>query len=63
MKIAVDHSRCMNVGLCVLTAPELFVSSPGGRKAQPISNQVPPALEDLARRTAKSCPSGAIHIR
>lgn len=60
MRVEVDHSLCMNTGLCLLIAPQLFKQAPKGRKALPITSHVPPELEDLCNQMAMSCPTKAI---
>eukprot|EP01022_Parablepharisma_sp_SALTPOND_P005352 TRINITY_DN122255_c0_g1_i1.p1 TRINITY_DN122255_c0_g1~~TRINITY_DN122255_c0_g1_i1.p1 ORF type:complete len:487 (-),score=72.23 TRINITY_DN122255_c0_g1_i1:897-2357(-) len=60
MKVEVDRGRCMNTGLCMLMAPQLFKQAPRGRKSTPIRREVPRELEELCAEMAKSCPTKAI---
>ncbi len=59
MRIRVDRAKCQGHALCAAAAPDLFTLDDDG-----YSNvgeiDVPPGMEDLARRGALACPERAI---
>jgi ferredoxin len=61
MKIRIDKSACVGNARCAAVAPELFPLDEGGYIAVEIVD-VPPGLEALARRGARSCPEKVITI-
>ena len=62
MRIKVDQLKCDTSGICVKRCPELFRFQEGSKKAAPILERVPPALETECRVIAELCPTGAIKI-
>jgi ferredoxin len=63
MRIRVDGDRCQGHGRCYGLSPELlecddegFVTLKGSEK------DVPPGMEDAARRAANACPEDAISL-
>jgi ferredoxin len=61
MKVRVDPETCAGFGICVGICPEIFELHDDGY-ATVLLDEVPPELEDLARRAADQCPSRAISI-
>ncbi|MDA0225525.1 MAG: ferredoxin [Proteobacteria bacterium] len=61
-RISVDAERCQGHNRCHAIAPELFeVDDFGAAKA--IGNgEVPPPLEDKARRAMSNCPEHAVRL-
>jgi ferredoxin len=61
MRIRVDRSKCSGHALCAATAPELYTLDDDG-----YSNvgelDVPPGMEDLARRGFEACPELAVTL-
>lgn len=61
MKARVDAERCQGHGMCSFHGPEVFeLDDLGYSKAG--MRDVPPGLEDQARRGAQGCPERAIEI-
>lgn len=60
MKITVDGSLCQGHTLCAMTAPQLFRLNDEDGHSQPVSEDVPAGLEEVAREAARSCPEQAI---
>ena len=61
MRITIDEKLCSGQGRCYIRAPELlepddegFVTLKGS------SMEVPPGMEDAARRAENACPEDAI---
>jgi ferredoxin len=61
MKIRIDHDACTGHGRCYTLSPSLFEPDDDGN-GQLTRDDVPPELEDDARRAAGSCPERAITI-
>ena len=61
MRIEVDQEACTGHGRCWSLAPEVFDADDDGYCATR-GIDVPPELEDQARRAALSCPERAITI-
>jgi ferredoxin len=61
MRVQVDRSRCQGHARCWAEAPELFVLDADGYSAVD-DVEVPPELEEAARRGAAACPERAIAI-
>jgi ferredoxin len=61
MKIRVDRELCQGHALCFGTAPELFTLDDDGYSNVDV-REVPPGMEELARRGVLSCPELAITI-
>jgi ferredoxin len=61
MRIRVDRSKCSGHALCAATAPELYTLGADG-----YSNigelDVPPGMEDVARRGLDACPELAVTL-
>ena len=61
MRIRVDRSKCSGHALCAATAPEIYTLDDDG-----YSNvgelDVPPGMEDLARRGMEACPELAVTL-
>lgn len=61
MRIIVDTDACTGHALCFANAPDVYVLDDLGYNVTP-PGEVPPALEEQARRGALSCPEQAITI-
>ena len=59
MKITVDPDRCAGHGACWGTCPEVFDLNDDGY-AVVLLEEVPPDLEEKARKAVKQCPERAI---
>lgn len=63
MRIAVDGNLCSGQGRCYITSPELLdCDDEGFVSIKGTSMEVPPGLEDAARKAANVCPEDAITI-
>jgi ferredoxin len=61
VRVHVDRSRCQGHARCWAETPELYLLDDDGYSA--IGDvEVPPELEDAARRGADACPERAISI-
>ena len=61
MKIRIDKAKCVGNARCAAVSPELFTLDDEGYIAvQEID--VPPGMEELARRGARACPERIIVI-
>ena len=58
----VDETKCQGHTLCYFTAPALFLLREEDGHAYVVDEQVPPGLEDLARKAALGCPEQAIVV-
>jgi ferredoxin len=61
MRITVDRDRCTGHGRCYALAPEVFDADDDGYGVARFE-QLPPELEDAARRGAANCPEDAITV-
>lgn len=61
MKIHVDRTKCTGHALCAATVPELFTLDDDGYSNMDEAD-VPPDMEDLARRGMLACPERAISV-
>ncbi|MCH7707571.1 MAG: ferredoxin [Myxococcales bacterium] len=61
MKIRVDVDVCVGHGRCYVLAPEVFEADEHGRCVLKFKD-VPPDLEEKARRGEENCPEAAICI-
>jgi len=61
VKIRVDREMCEGHALCNGAAPELFTLDDDGYSNVDV-REVPPGMEDVARRGALACPELAITI-
>jgi ferredoxin len=61
MKVRIDTDLCAGFGICVGISPEMFELHDDGY-ATVLVGEVPPELEDLARRAASQCPAQAIFL-
>ena len=61
MKIRIDKAKCVGNARCAAVAPELFpLDDEGYISVSEI--EVPPGMEELARRGARACPERIIVI-
>jgi ferredoxin len=61
MKIRIDKARCVGNARCAAVSEELFPLDDDGYIAVAEVN-VPPGMEELARRGARACPERIIVI-
>ncbi len=61
MKIRIDKSACVGNARCAAIAPQLFPLNDDGYIAVE-KVDVPPGMEELARRGARACPEKIIVI-
>ena len=61
MRVQVDRSRCQGHARCWAEVPELYLLDDDGYSAVD-DVEVPPGLEEAARRGADACPERAIAI-
>lgn len=61
MKVKVDTTKCSGIGLCEMTAPEVFEVGDDGQahviKAEPSADELPAVEEAVS-----SCPTAALSI-
>ena len=62
MRIRVDAERCQGHTLCNMVAPELFGLREEDGHSFVTQEQVPAALEEVARKAALGCPERAIEV-
>ncbi len=62
MKVRVDESKCQGHTLCNLTAPQLFQLREEDGHSYVTQEEVPPELEELARKAEIGCPEQAIVV-
>jgi len=61
MRVQVDRARCQGHARCWAEVPELYLLDDDGYSAVD-DVEVPPGLEEAARRGADACPERAIAI-
>jgi ferredoxin len=61
MRIRVDRTVCQGHALCARVAPDLFTLDDEGY-SNVDDTEVPPWLEELARRGMQTCPERAITV-
>ena len=61
MKIRIDKPKCVGHARCAAVSPELFLLDDEGYIAV-AEIDVPPGMEELARRGARACPERVIVI-
>jgi ferredoxin len=62
MRVAVDVSKCLSSGQCVLIAPEVFDQSEDDGTVLLLEETPGPDRWDRVREAAFVCPSGAITV-
>ncbi len=62
MKVAVDPTRCVGVGICEALAPDLFSVGDDAIVDVLHPDIVPSARENDARNAVSDCPSGALRL-
>jgi ferredoxin len=61
MKVVVNTARCQGHATCMLKAPKIYYLNDEGYNTMPPTD-VPPELEEDARRGALNCPEYAIRV-
>lgn len=61
VRVQLDRERCQGHGRCYVLAPAVFASDDDGYGTV-VSEEVPPELEDAARKGANNCPEDAITV-
>jgi len=61
VKIRIDKPKCVGHARCAAVSPELFLLDDEGYIAV-AEIDVPPGMEELARRGARACPERVIVI-
>jgi ferredoxin len=62
VRIEADRTRCLAIGNCALTAPEVFDQDDDGTVL--VLDPAPPAAEhERVRAAAELCPAAAIRLR
>jgi ferredoxin len=62
IRVSVDQEKCQGHNRCYSLAPELFDVDDYGTASAVGDGQVPPELEEKARRAVANCPEFAITI-
>lgn len=62
MRLTVDSDRCQGHALCGYHAPELIGLTEEEGHAYVLLENVPPELEDTARKAVMACPEEAISV-
>jgi ferredoxin len=62
VKVRVDGDRCQGHTLCKMIAPDSFELSDIDGSSSPVTEDVPPDLQDAVREAVHSCPEQAIEI-
>lgn len=62
MRISVDPDVCQGHTLCHLAAPSLFQLRDEDGHAYVVDPEVPPEMEEVARKAMLTCPEGAISL-
>ena len=62
LRVDVDRDVCIGAGNCVLTVETVFDQDPEDGRVRLLIGTAPPGGEELVRRAAYLCPSGAITI-
>ena len=62
MRVEVDAGRCQGHTLCHMVAPALFELGEEDGHARAVQPDVPPGLEEAARKAEAGCPEQAISI-
>ncbi len=62
MKVRVDPEACVGHGRCYDLAPEVFDDDDDRGHALTKGEDIPPELQEKARRAAANCPERAITI-
>lgn len=62
MRVSVDDSKCQGHTLCNMVAPEIFHLREENGHSYVVIDEVPPELQDAARKAALGCPEQAITV-
>ncbi len=61
MRVRIDTERCTGHGRCYMLAPDVFETDDRGYGVV-INDEVPPGLEEQARKAADNCPEQAVIV-
>lgn len=61
LRVRVDGSLCVGHGRCYELAPEVYGEDAEGH-CRVLHAEIPPGLEEAARRGAANCPEGALAV-
>ncbi|MFI5623397.1 ferredoxin [Nocardioides sp. NPDC051685] len=62
MKVVVDRSKCVSLGICEGLAPEIFVLNDEGELEVDDQADVDPADIELVRSAVSGCPVSALSV-
>ena len=62
MKVKIDYDLCMGDRNCSEVCPEVFEYDEDQLISRVLVDEVPPHLEDLVRKAAVECVSGAVIV-
>ena len=62
MRIVVDVQRCRGVGLCALTAPEVFDQDEDDGTVVVLNDEPPPEFHQVVGVAAQLCPNSVIRL-
>lgn len=62
MRIIVDRDACQGHARCQDCCPEVFSTDAIEGKCVLLMTEVPPHLQDKARKAVRNCPEGALSI-
>lgn len=62
MRVVVDRDKCVGMGTCVLTEPDVFDQDDDDGRVQLLTDQLEPHLREQVREATARCPVGAISL-
>lgn len=62
MRVQLDHDACQGHACCQDRCPEVFSTDDVEGKCVLLMQDVPPKLQDKARKAVMNCPEGALSI-
>lgn len=63
MRVGVDSNLCSGHARCWALAPEIFTLDDEGYSNIATDREVPPGMEEEARRGVRACPERALYIK
>jgi ferredoxin len=63
MRVGVDSNLCSGHARCWALAPEIFTLDDEGYSDIATDREVPPGMEEEARRGVRACPERALYIK